>query len=220
MMTFSIMTINTTTKNATLTITILDTVLLRHLFCVSFLLSVIFAECHLGMLIVICAECHLCWVSFMLRVIYAECHWCWVSFMLSVICAECICVEWHLCWAPFMLNVFILIVVILSVVAPTHVRRLLFADKRSSFLQQRRWQKKFYKIDLRFHRWRSNVIRQSKADVTKLFWFNLLFWAVIYKPIYKLPSNVIWIWGVERLHLIPNDDKLECLLLSVTSNLV
>ncbi len=96
-----------------------------HLWWVSFMLSF--------MLSVIYAECHLYWVSFMLSVIYAECHLCWVSFMLSAIYAEChLCC--HLCRVlfmlsvtnkplmlsvtnkPLMLSVFVLSIVMLSVV--------------------------------------------------------------------------------------------------------
>ncbi len=56
------------------------------LFSLSFMLSVINAECHLFWVsFVLC-------VSFMLSGIYAECHLFWVSFVLSVIYAG-----FHLC---------------------------------------------------------------------------------------------------------------------------
>jgi hypothetical protein len=86
---------------------------------VSFMLSVIYAECHLCWvsftLSDIYVEWHLCWVTFMLSVIYAECHLCWVSFMLSVMYAEChvrwvsftlsdIHAEWHSRWVTFTLS--------------------------------------------------------------------------------------------------------------------
>ncbi len=74
------------------------------IMAVSFMLSVIYAECYLCwvlfMLSVIYAECYLCWVLFMLSVIYAECYWCWVLLILSVIDAEC-----YLCWVLFMLSI-------------------------------------------------------------------------------------------------------------------
>ncbi len=52
----------------------------------------------------------------MLNVIYAECHLCWVSFMLSVMTLS-------VTYKPFMLgialvNIVILIVIMLSTVAP------------------------------------------------------------------------------------------------------
>ncbi len=75
-----------------------------HFCLVSFMLNAIYVWCHLCwmsfMLNVIYAECHLCLMPFMFNVIYAECHLCWMSFMLNVIYAEC-----HLCWILFMLNV-------------------------------------------------------------------------------------------------------------------
>jgi len=97
---------------------------------VIFVLSVIYAECHLWwvsfMLSVIILNVIMLSVIFVQSVIYAECHLCLVSFMLSVIMLNVIHSECHscwvslwwvsLCWVSFMLSVITLNVIMLSVI--------------------------------------------------------------------------------------------------------
>ncbi len=57
----------------------------------------------------------LCWESFMLSVVYAECHLCYVMFMLSDVYAECrlcwVSLCWmSLCWMSWRLSYFVITV--------------------------------------------------------------------------------------------------------------
>ncbi len=97
-----------------------------HSWWVSFMLSAIFVEfcsCRVWIFICIPGVMPSCWVSILMSVFHDEWHSCWVSFLLSFIYTEC----WFF---TGMLSVIMLNAIILCVMAPTDELWKNFSDEK------------------------------------------------------------------------------------------